>query len=182
MLWRERRWRELLTLIDWLPRNTAYMEAISNDDEMAEQVLRQPESQQRGSRRPRISEWSAEMEKLTDLVDRMGEVMQAVVASAGGKPPKVHPQPRPKTAVDRLREKKRYEHHRKVVSRVVIQNPDGTTRPVTIGPPTKKSAAPAAAPPGRPLILPGEDPFRLRTTSRRPPPDGRATGEPIPPR
>lgn len=179
-MWRERRWRDLLTLIDWLPRNSAYMQAISDDEEFAEHVLNDPDASKKGDRRPRVSEWSIEVEKLTDVVDRLGEVMQAVVAAAGSKPPKVRPQPRPKTAIDRLREQRRYEHHRKVVSRVLIQRPDGTLAPVTLGPPPKKSVPPTApAKTAKVVLAPGEDPYRLKAPrQRKQVPEGPVTGEP----
>lgn len=177
-MWRNRRWRDLLTFIDWLPRNSAYMEALSDDEEVAEEYLNRPKSDAPQTARPRISEWSSELEKLTDVVDRLGEVMQAVVASNGGKPPKIRPQPRPRTAVDKLREKKRYEHHKKVVSRVLIQNPDGTTRPIAMGPPPKRISRPTTAPPSRPPLLPGEDPYRLKAPRRRGGGEGAVTGEP----
>lgn len=183
-MFRDRKWRDLLLLIDWLPRNSAFMEAMSDDEEIAGQYLDQnKERDKKGSARPRMSEWSAEVERLTDLVDRMGEVVQAVIAVNGGKAPKLRPQPRPKTALDRVREKRRYEHHKKVVSRVLIQNPDGTARPVNIPKPPKKTVPVqvAAGQAARPAILPGEDPFRLKAPRRRPPAEGGAvTGEPKP--
>jgi hypothetical protein len=187
-MFRDRRWLDLLTLIDWLPRNSAYFEAISDDEEVAEDVLSRPENKRPRGAGPRISEWSPELERLTDLVDRMGEVMVAVIASQGGKPPRLRPHPRPRTAIDRLRERKRYEHHKKTVARVIIQQADGTATPVAVQkPPARKLAkaaiAPAGTPADRPAIAPGEDPFRLKAPRSRPktPPGGPVTGEPIKP-
>lgn len=184
-MFQERRWLDLLNLIDWLPRNSAFIEALSEDDEVAEEVLRQPENKRARGAGPRISEWSPELERLTDLVDRMGEVMIAVIASQGGKAPKIRPYPRPRTAIDRLRERKRYEHHKKVVARVLIQQPDGSTAPVAIpktsgGKLPKVSIAEPGSPVNRPVIAPGEDPFRLKAPRSRPksPSDGPVTGEP----
>lgn len=179
-MWRDRRWRDLLALIDWLPRDSAFMEAMSEDEEVAEEFLSRDENVKPKGNRPRISEWSPELEKITEVVDRLGEVMQAVVASNGGKPPKIRPQPRPRTAIDRMRERKRYEHHRKVVSRVLIERPDGTLSPVSLGPPPKKSAGPGSkVAPGKTVINPGEDPLRLKSPRRRGAVDeGPITGEP----
>lgn len=181
-MFRERRWRDLLALIDWLPRNCAYVEALSEDDEVAEEVLRHPENKKARGAGPRVSEWSPELERLTDLFDRMGEVMVAVVASSGGKAPKVRPAPRPRTAIDRLRERKRYEHHRKTVARVLIQKPEATSAPPVRPerPAVKVVLTPAAAQAERPVLLPGEDPFRLKSPRQRrePPTDGAITGEP----
>jgi len=178
-MWRERRWRDLLTLIDWLPRASAYMEAMSEDDELARQILDQKDDgKKRAPRGPRISEWSTEVEKMTDIVDRLGELMQATVAANGGKPPKIKPQPRPRTAIDRMRDKRRMEHHRKVVSRVLIQQPDGTTKRISLGPPP--GGKPVVKAQGKTVLQPGEDPFRLKAPRRRgaPPPTGPITGEP----
>jgi hypothetical protein len=180
-MFRERRWADLLTLIDWLPRNCAYVEALSNDDEVAEQVLRQPENRNARGAAPRISEWSPELERLTDLVDRMGEVMVAIVASQGGKAPKIRPAMRPRTAIDRMRERKRYEQHRKTVARVLIQKPDGAApSSPPESPEPRIVVTPQAATAGRPVLLPGEDPFRLKAPRRKsdPPPGGAITGEP----
>lgn len=166
-MWKRRRWRELLVLIDWLPRNSAYMEALADDEEMAEIALSEPRNEDdRPPRGPRISEWSPELEALTGIIDRLGEVIQAQIAAAGGKPRAVRPQPRPTTAMDKIREKKRREAHRKIVSRVIIQRPGETPAP-----------APAAPPRQMPD---GEDPFRMRPARRRPP--GPVTGEPLPPK
>lgn len=185
-MFRLRQWRDLLLLVDHLPRNSAFAEAMSEDEEVAEEYLNATRGDKPKSARPRISEWSAEVERMTDMIDRMGEMIQAIVASNGGKAPKLRPQPRPKTAIDRVRERKRYEQHRKVVSRVLIQQEDGTTVPLSIGPPRPKKTVPAKlAPidPTKPVMIPGEDPFRLKAPRRRPPaPEGGAvTGEPIQP-
>lgn len=184
-MWRERRWADLLNLIDWLPRNSAYIEALSEDEDVAEQVLRAPENQRPRGAGPRVSEWSLEVEKMTDMIDRLGEVIIAVVTSNGGKAPRVRPQQRPRTAIDRLRERKRYEHHKKTVARVLIQRPDGTTGSVAEARPAPKlpkvviGSAPGAAD-GRPAMAPGEDPFRLKSPRQRRSPSagGAVTGEP----
>lgn len=183
-MFRDRRWTDLLTLIDWLPRNCAYIEALSEDEEVAEEFLSTKGNDRPRGAGPRISEWSPELERLTDLVDRMGEVMVAVIASQGGKPPKLRPHARPRTAIDRLREKRRYEHHKKVVARVLIERADGTTTPVVVDRAATKrpkvTIGSTAASTDHPAIAPGEDPFRLRTPRSRPkqPPGGAITGEP----
>jgi hypothetical protein len=108
--------------IDNLPRNSGYVEAVSLDEELAEQVIRSP-----APKGPpvRMRDWSPQLEVLTLLVDRLGEVIQAVIAAQGGKPPKITPMPRPKTAVDDLRDPRR-QHHR-ILSKVLIAQPDGST-------------------------------------------------------
>lgn len=167
-LWRSRQWRKLLNLIDWLPRNSAFSEAMSNDEDLAAALLSRPKDERsKQARRPRVSEYSPELERLIDVVDRLGEVMAATVAAAGGKPPKVRPQPRPETAMDRLREQQRYLKHKRTVSRVLVQQEDGSLRPLA------EQGVSAEAAPAKPKILPGENPYRLTLPRRgRPAPPG----------
>lgn len=116
-MWRTRRWRKLLNLIDGLPRNSAFVEAVANDEQAAQQLLQQqPEASAPGVR---LSEWSPEREILADVVDRLGNVIQAVIAAAGTKPQRMAPAARPVTAVMRLRKQRRVEQHQRLVARVL---------------------------------------------------------------
>jgi hypothetical protein len=112
--WRSRRWRKLLNLIDWLPRNSPYIEAVANDDEVAASLVDEPS----GSG-PRMSEWSPEREATVDAVDRLGNVLQAIVAVAGVKPPSVTRMPRPDTAFDRELRRRRQQRHLDLVAMVL---------------------------------------------------------------
>jgi hypothetical protein len=99
----------LLNLIDGLPSHSAYQEALALDEELAEQVADRDEPT--AEYRPRITEWSPTEQLLAALYDRMGEVVAAVVASAGGKPTMPEGWPRPETAADRvLRRKQKQEY------------------------------------------------------------------------
>jgi hypothetical protein len=91
----------------------------------------------------RMRDWSMELEMLSLLADRLGEVIKAVVAVAGGKPPRIPPMPRPKTASDELRDPRR--QHQKILSKVVIQDSDGSL--------TSAPAAAAARPAGPRVLL-----------------------------
>ncbi len=71
-----------------------------------------------------MRDWSPEMEILVAAVDRLGEVIQAVIAAQGAKPPKIAPMPRPKTATEKLRDPRR--QHQKILSKVMIAQPDGS--------------------------------------------------------
>lgn len=96
MLWRSRRWRFLLNLIDHLPTNSAFGEAIAQDDELAEQ--REPAA----SRGPSISEWSTDVALLSDLVDVALLIRTEMWTLAGQKKtPPYRPMPRPSTAAER---------------------------------------------------------------------------------
>lgn len=124
--------------IDHLPRDSAYVEAVSLDEEIAKLALDNP---QPPGEPVRMRDWSPLMEAMAVQIDRLGDVVQAIIAAQGGKPPKIKPFPRPKTAADKLRDPRR--QHQKILSKVMIQQPDGTAR----------SAAEIAAA-RRPLRLP----------------------------
>ncbi len=94
----------LLDLIDGLPRDSRYVEALSLDPHLAELMAMLPDQPAQGRR---MSEYSAEMEMLTAVYDRLGEVMQVMIASKGGKPKPMPPGPRPRTALDRVRRQRR---------------------------------------------------------------------------
>ncbi len=105
-LWRDRITpRAVLNLIDRLPRTSEFRHELAQDDELA--VKRDGES----SARPEIplTEWSPEMEALAAVVDRLAEVISAVVQSQGGKAPQIRPYPRPVTAADRAHAQARRE-------------------------------------------------------------------------
>lgn len=55
---------------------------------------------------PPLTEFSAEVQALAVVADRLGELINAVVVnhpSGKGKPSRVSPYPRPVTAIDRMR-------------------------------------------------------------------------------
>lgn len=120
-LWRERRWRLLLNLIDHLPRDSYYVEARADDEELAGEVLDLTDALGEAAvPKARLSEFDPMVERLTDLYDRMGDLIAAVVAAAGAKPPKVQRAPRPETAAERLRkardQRQRHETHAALVA------------------------------------------------------------------
>lgn len=104
-LWRARRWRKLLGMIERLRRSTHFGEATAADEKLAEFVLRK-ERDRNGEELPptrRMSEFTVEAELLSVVADRLAELVQVGVASRGGRPRQVKPMPRPKTAVEKLR-------------------------------------------------------------------------------
>lgn len=119
--WRSRRWRRLLNIIDHLPRDSAYFEAVADDDELAERVAANPPKEQ-GPRR-RMTDWSPTVELLSAILDRLAELTQTVAALGGAKPRKVPRAPHPVTAVDRARTRRRFEKHQKLTARV-LRRPD----------------------------------------------------------
>lgn len=115
--WRARRFRKLLNAIDGLPRHSGFVEALTSDDDWAEQVLAAGEPENLPARR--MSEWSPVVEQLTNILDAVREQTAVAVAAAGGKPNKVKPSPRPKTALERVRKRRRTEQHRSLVARLL---------------------------------------------------------------
>lgn len=97
------RWVGLVELIDMLPTACRLNEAIANDPEMAALMIDQPQLSEPWS--PRVSEHSLETMILMDISDGIKSLQQVNVAVAGGKPAKDNPFPRPRTAIDRLRER-----------------------------------------------------------------------------
>ena len=114
--WRSRRWRRLLNIIDGLPRNWAFVEAVTSDEEWAETVLKHP---QPPAPARVMSQWSPELEMLTNVYDRLGELIQVVAASHGGKPRRVPAAPRPVTALDRVRRRRARQQHLRLVAQVL---------------------------------------------------------------
>lgn len=115
-LWRERRWRRLLALVDQLPGTSRTMVAMAEDEELLAGL---PEPEPGPPPAPPLQTWTAEVEKLTLIADRLGELITAVhntVAKRPGRPPR--PLPRPQTARDRVRRKQRRDRHNHLVSQL----------------------------------------------------------------
>ena len=76
----------------------------------------------------RIVEWSPDVELLSSIHDRLGELITVTLAAAGSKkPPKPEPAPRPRTALDRVRERRRSTQHRSLVSRMLPHKAEQAT-------------------------------------------------------
>jgi hypothetical protein len=106
LLWRQRRWQLLLTLVDHLPGTSHTLSAMADDDELA---ARLPETKPGP---PPLESWTPEVDKLTLIADRLGELITAVhntVAKRRAKPPR--PLPRPQTARDRLKRQRGRAKH-----------------------------------------------------------------------
>lgn len=96
-LWRDKlSARKVLNLIDRLPGHSAYAEAVAQDDEIAGEMTAPT-----GKYRPRVTEWSPTEQLLAAVFDRLGEVVAATVASAGGDGRVPEAWPRPETAAER---------------------------------------------------------------------------------
>lgn len=99
--WADRRWVALLELIDQLPQASRFMEAVVNDPEQADLIARSREGEAEVPWSPRFSEFGLLERLMRDAVMAIQGVQAAVIAAAGGKPPKVEPYPVPVTEIDR---------------------------------------------------------------------------------
>lgn len=102
-------------LVEHLPASSATVEAQLDDPEYAAWAATQKPAPPTA---PRLSEWSPDVARLTDIHDRLSELIAAVIASGGGKPPRPAALPRPRTEVDRLRAKARRSRHDSLVAEV----------------------------------------------------------------
>ena len=103
--WQDRRWVALLELIDQLPQASRFMEAVVNDPEQADLIARSREGADEVPWSPRFSEFGLLERLMRDAVMAIQGVQAAVIAAAGGKPPKVEPYPVPVTEIDRAVER-----------------------------------------------------------------------------
>lgn len=130
------------------------MEAVALDEQVAELLIDMPETASTKVER-RLSEYDAVVEMLSLLADRIAELIGTVAASRGIKPRKIPPAPRPVTALERLRKRRREQKHHALVARLL----------------PGRSPAPAL-PPKRPALLPGRpakpEPDRTRRSGWSP--------------
>ncbi|WP_047893248.1 hypothetical protein [Micromonospora sp. RV43] len=77
----------------------------------------------------RMADYSAEVERLSDLVDLTRELINATIASRGVPPRRFTPTPRPVTAVDRLRRRNREVQHRSLVARLLPHKATTASQP-----------------------------------------------------
>lgn len=114
-LWRRRRWRTILDLLDHLPAHSWYSATVNMDPEHAKMVAAamaaRKESGEGDNNGPHLTTWTPEMSMMAKIVDSIKAVSYAVYASQGGKPSTPEPEPRPKTPIEL--EMKRAEFARK---------------------------------------------------------------------
>jgi hypothetical protein len=115
-MWRDRRWRELLNLVDGLPSNTMTSQALANDKEHLRMVLKQS-PKQKGSGGPRLADWSLTNAQLATLIDAVNaqRITMIGLARTKGAKPSFEPQARPRTAVDEIEYEMRKAEHQGMV-------------------------------------------------------------------
>jgi len=125
-MWRTRRWRQLLDILEYLPRTSAYAQALATDEELAEQVAEMPETDDRPAAWTRSHrDYTPEVEMLTAVYDRLGELIRVTAAMRGarGKPPPLGP--RPVHAFEKYRKQKLRRNHDQLVSRLITNKSAG---------------------------------------------------------
>lgn len=93
---------------------------MADDEEAAEAWLEQAEraGSDTASRAERWSEWSAERDALERLADAVNTLIGVTVNVHGGKASRTRPGPRPLTAADRVRERRRLAADRALKARL----------------------------------------------------------------
>lgn len=104
---------EVWELLMHLPRDSATIAAIADDDELVGDVdsIADPKP-------PRLTEFGPEVEALATIADRLGALL-AAVTSLGGQSVRIEPYPRPVTAADRARKAAARRAHRKLVAQLI---------------------------------------------------------------
>jgi hypothetical protein len=110
--WRARRWRRLLNLIDGLPGDSEFWQARMNDEEYAAAVL-DADLPDEG---PPLATWSPTVNMLAKAVDLLQQQLRQNAAAHGEKPGTFKPEPRPRTAVERLRERRKWDEYHAVMA------------------------------------------------------------------
>lgn len=116
-MWRDRLTpRQALTLIDQLPSHSRYVAAVHEDEELIEHLADQLDDEDGPSPPPPLTEWSAEVERLTLIADRLGELITLLAAVNSKKKPQPYRHlPRPVTARQRA-ERRRRERKRDLIA------------------------------------------------------------------
>lgn len=126
-LWRSRRWRRLLDLIDQLPAASRFAEAVASDPEHMEQIVAHQEAnpETRGPKGPRLSEYTLTVERLDTLIDEIRQLTAAVIVVNGGNAPKFQPQPRPGSVeVAEIKHRRRLAQHEELTRRLLGSETD----------------------------------------------------------
>lgn len=126
-LWRERRWRTLLDLIDHLPRTSWFASSVANDEEhakaLAETLATRKDEGERTDYGVSLRDWSPEVERLANLEDLVQRLIFVTLGVNGNKPAEPTPAQRPKTATMRAMQSaerlRREQAHRDLVARVL---------------------------------------------------------------
>lgn len=143
-LWRSRRWRYLLNLIDHLPGWSYFADAVSNDEEHAEMLVKAQQAQGADASAPPVitgpplHTWTPERAALASVEDAVNRVAHALIVVNSdpkkGKPEPPKPVQRPSTAIEKARKRadfhRRNAKHKQLAARLLPHkyNRDGTPK------------------------------------------------------
>lgn len=120
LLWRNRRWKRLLRLVDNLPRNSRFAAAVANDEDHVRAVIKATEGQPKTSSAPSLADYTLESELLMEVVDLLQSNIHAVLAGAGAKGlGKIKPRRRPETAYQDVQLQMAQESYEKVRAKIM---------------------------------------------------------------
>lgn len=102
-----RRFRQVLALLGQLPRTSRVKAAIMNDDEILAGIdLGDPEEAEDSG--PELTDWSMTVEMLASVYDAINALIGVTIQVNSDKRRSMpKPLPRPRTAIDRARERRR---------------------------------------------------------------------------
>ncbi|MBH0775026.1 hypothetical protein [Nocardia bovistercoris] len=120
---RTRDWRTIWAFKDRLPHGSQYRSALAMDRELAEQILAAEQAEvdldlyeeTDESAGPTPEGYTVDSYLLLSIIDALQGVQVAVIAAAGGDPPTITPMPRPVSAVDLARDRRRDESLRNLI-------------------------------------------------------------------
>jgi hypothetical protein len=107
-MWRAREWGDLLNLIDHLPQNSHYYNAMMHDPKHAEAVgewLAANPGSENDKSGPGWQTWSPEVASLADIKDELQMLRMTLIGVNGGKPGKFVPASRPDSMIAEAKEK-----------------------------------------------------------------------------
>lgn len=106
-----------LRLIEQLPRTSRFSAAVASNPEHVQAILKATGGE-REEYSPPLTEWTAQNEQLAKLIDLMETLIGVQVSRGGGKPRKIKPSARPRTAFDEARTNIAKQQHRSLVDKV----------------------------------------------------------------
>lgn len=111
-LWRGRITpRQVLNLVDRLPRHSHLAAAMADDDDLAEMI-----DEDAPSPKPPLTDFSADHQMLTIIADRLGELIRTTAqVNSTKKLPEYRPLARPETALQR-KARRRREYKRDLIT------------------------------------------------------------------
>lgn len=97
---------------------------MATDEELAEQVCELPESDRTAKWQRNHRDYTAEVEMLSAVFDRIGELIRVTAAVHGGRGKPPPPAPRPVHAVERFGRRRAKTRHQQLVSRLMTRKPE----------------------------------------------------------